>query len=207
MVEPILGSCPHKASLVMRGQLMNVRMSECGHPPQELQRVMEPLARAATALPPAAFRADPFVALTAFGRYLPQLLQARSSVVACVIPVLRSVGWQGTRQQHAALHAACTTPCLYRLKPCPCEMTSQADIQSIVLTGRSACVFFLRALASTVTQQQLPDEDRRNEDACMHTGRRQPCQAGGALQQRPRWRRQGSLCEELAGPAVLPPLG
>ncbi len=42
---------------------------------QELQRVMEPLARAATALPPTAFRADPLVAITAFGRYLPQLLQ------------------------------------------------------------------------------------------------------------------------------------
>ena len=44
-------------------------------PSQELQRVMEPLARAATALPPTAFRADPLVAVTAFGRYFPQLLQ------------------------------------------------------------------------------------------------------------------------------------
>ena len=42
---------------------------------QELQRVMKPLAKAATLLPPAAFRADPLVALTAFGRYIPYLLQ------------------------------------------------------------------------------------------------------------------------------------
>ena len=42
---------------------------------QELQRVMRPLAQAATALPPVAMRADPFVAVTALGRYLPQMLQ------------------------------------------------------------------------------------------------------------------------------------
>jgi hypothetical protein len=36
---------------------------------------MQPLAAAATALPPAALRADPAVAVTAFARYLPQLLQ------------------------------------------------------------------------------------------------------------------------------------
>ena len=45
---------------------------------QELQRVMKPLAKAATLLPPAAFRADPLVALTAFARYIPQLLQVLS---------------------------------------------------------------------------------------------------------------------------------
>ena len=41
--------------------------------------MMEPLAKAATALPPTAFRADPLVAITAFGRYLPQLLQVQLS--------------------------------------------------------------------------------------------------------------------------------
>ena len=36
--------------------------------------MMKPLARAATLLPPAALRADPGVALTAFARYAPALL-------------------------------------------------------------------------------------------------------------------------------------
>ena len=43
---------------------------------QELQRVMKPLSQAATALPPMAMRADPFVAVTALARYLPSLVQA-----------------------------------------------------------------------------------------------------------------------------------
>ena len=42
---------------------------------QALQKVMEPLSRAATMLPPAAIRADPSVALTALGRFLPSLAQ------------------------------------------------------------------------------------------------------------------------------------
>lgn len=42
---------------------------------------MQPLAAAATALPPAALRADPFVAVTAFARYLPQLLQVQMLLV------------------------------------------------------------------------------------------------------------------------------
>lgn len=37
---------------------------------------MKPLAKAATALPPMAIRADPFVAITALARYLPTLIQA-----------------------------------------------------------------------------------------------------------------------------------
>ena len=48
---------------------------------QELQRVMKPLAKAATLLPPAAFRGDPLVALTAFARYIPHLLQVPSLCV------------------------------------------------------------------------------------------------------------------------------
>ena len=36
---------------------------------------MKPLGKAATLLPPAAFRADPLVAFTAFARYIPYLLQ------------------------------------------------------------------------------------------------------------------------------------
>jgi hypothetical protein len=39
---------------------------------------MKPLAKAATLLPPTAFRADPAVALTAFARYLPHLVQVET---------------------------------------------------------------------------------------------------------------------------------
>ena len=61
---------------------------------------MEPLAKAATLLPPAAFRADPLVALTAFGRYIPQLLQVCKGSPSYV----RS-SWSG-------LHCPCHTLCL-----------------------------------------------------------------------------------------------
>ena len=40
----------------------------------KLQKLMKPLAKAATAVPPIAIRADPGVALTAVARYLPSLL-------------------------------------------------------------------------------------------------------------------------------------
>jgi len=51
-------------------------------PVQKLQEVMRPLAKAATLLPPAAFRADPLVALTAFARYIPYLVQVISDVTS-----------------------------------------------------------------------------------------------------------------------------
>ena len=41
---------------------------------------MQPLAAAATALPSLALRADPAAAVTAFARYLPQLLKVRRRV-------------------------------------------------------------------------------------------------------------------------------
>ncbi|BDA51137.1 Prolycopene isomerase, chloroplastic [Coccomyxa sp. Obi] len=53
---------------------------------RELQRVMQPLAAAATAVPPAALRADPAVAFTAFARYLPQLLQGGGNIGRLVGP-------------------------------------------------------------------------------------------------------------------------
>lgn len=46
-----------------------------GEQGQELQRVMKPLAQAASVMPPMAFRADPFVLATTLGRYFPYLLQ------------------------------------------------------------------------------------------------------------------------------------
>jgi hypothetical protein len=49
-----------------------------GLPKQELQRVMKPLAEAASLMPPMAFRADPFVLATTLGRYFPYLLQVAS---------------------------------------------------------------------------------------------------------------------------------
>ncbi|EIE19833.1 FAD/NAD(P)-binding domain-containing protein [Coccomyxa subellipsoidea C-169] len=52
---------------------------------RELQRVMKPLAAAATALPPAALRADPAVAVT-IARYLPQLLQGGGDIRRLVGP-------------------------------------------------------------------------------------------------------------------------
>lgn len=39
------------------------------------QTVMRPLAKASTMMPPAAFRADPGVLITAFARYLPSILE------------------------------------------------------------------------------------------------------------------------------------
>jgi hypothetical protein len=43
---------------------------------------MRPLAKAATLLPPTAFRADLLVALTAFGRYIPYLLQVHPKALS-----------------------------------------------------------------------------------------------------------------------------
>lgn len=44
--------------------------------------MMRPLAKAATLLPPTAFRADPLVAFTAFGRYIPYLLQVHHEALS-----------------------------------------------------------------------------------------------------------------------------
>ena len=59
-------------------------LSSPARAPQELQRVMKPLARAATLLPPAALRADPGVALTAFARYAPALLTVAPILRVCL---------------------------------------------------------------------------------------------------------------------------
>lgn len=48
---------------------------------------MKPLGKAATLLPPAAFRADPLVALTAFARYIPHLLQVSTSPLWQAVPL------------------------------------------------------------------------------------------------------------------------
>ena len=55
-------------------QCQEEEVSGCKFASQDLQRVMEPLAKAAAVLPPAALRADPAVAVT-IARYLPRLLQ------------------------------------------------------------------------------------------------------------------------------------
>ncbi len=60
-------------------------------PDQELQRVMKPLAAAATALPPAALRADPAVAVT-IARYLPQLLQVSPCFGQCNSQIVKCFG-------------------------------------------------------------------------------------------------------------------
>ncbi len=52
----------------------------------ELQRMMEPLAKAAGALPPTAIRLDPGVAVTALGRYLPHLLSSGADASKLVGP-------------------------------------------------------------------------------------------------------------------------
>ncbi|KAK9810598.1 hypothetical protein WJX73_003386 [Symbiochloris irregularis] len=53
---------------------------------KELQKVMKPLAKAATALPPMAMRADPFVAVTALARYAPQLLSTGPAALKLLGP-------------------------------------------------------------------------------------------------------------------------
>eukprot|EP00884_Botryococcus_braunii_P015725 jgi/Botrbrau1/2836/Bobra.0125s0043.1 len=53
---------------------------------QELQRVMKPLAEAASLMPPMAFRADPFVLATTLGRYFPYLLQSGLDALKLVGP-------------------------------------------------------------------------------------------------------------------------
>ncbi|CAL5229088.1 g12346 [Coccomyxa viridis] len=53
---------------------------------RELQKVMKPLGKAATLLPPAAFRADPLVAFTAFARYIPYLLQGGGDIGKLIGP-------------------------------------------------------------------------------------------------------------------------
>lgn len=52
----------------------------------KLQKLMEPLAKAATAVPPIAIRADPGVALTAVARYLPRLLSGGPSALKLTGP-------------------------------------------------------------------------------------------------------------------------
>ena len=62
----------------------------------ELQRMMEPLAKAASALPPTAIRLDPGVAVTALGRYLPHLLSSGADASKLVGPfskVSRGLPW------------------------------------------------------------------------------------------------------------------
>ena len=58
----------------------------------ELQRMMEPLAKAAGALPPTAIRLDPGVAVTALGRYLPHLLSSGADASKLAGP-LSKVRW------------------------------------------------------------------------------------------------------------------
>lgn len=65
---------------------------------------MQPLAAAATALPPAALRADLAVAVTAFARYLPQLLQVLNYAQA----------WSSTRTSILLRHSdAFISVCLF----------------------------------------------------------------------------------------------
>lgn len=52
----------------------------------KLQRLMEPLAKAATAVPPIAIRADPGVALTAIARYLPRLFSGGPDALKLIGP-------------------------------------------------------------------------------------------------------------------------
>lgn len=52
----------------------------------KLQKLMRPLAKAATAVPPIAIRADPGVALTAVARYLPRLLSGGPDALKLIGP-------------------------------------------------------------------------------------------------------------------------
>ncbi|KAL3135547.1 hypothetical protein ABBQ38_006025 [Trebouxia sp. C0009 RCD-2024] len=52
----------------------------------KLQELMRPLAKAATAVPPIAIRADPGVALTAVARYLPKLLSGGTNALKLIGP-------------------------------------------------------------------------------------------------------------------------
>ena len=71
----------------------------------ELQRMMEPLAKAASALPPTAIRLDPGVAVTALGRYLPHLLSSGADASKLVGPFSKVrwcfpwVSWKASEPQ------------------------------------------------------------------------------------------------------------
>lgn len=52
----------------------------------KLQKLMRPLAKAATAVPPIAIRADPGVAVTAVARYLPRLLSGGPDALKLIGP-------------------------------------------------------------------------------------------------------------------------
>ena len=52
----------------------------------KLQKLMRPLAKAATAVPPIAIRADLGVALTAVARYLPRLLSGGPDALKLIGP-------------------------------------------------------------------------------------------------------------------------
>lgn len=75
--------------------------------------MMKPLARAATLLPPAALRADPGVAITAFARYAPALLT--------VAPISRVL----SRVLQTCLPAHSFLPCT--LRACPAGDCAQFD--------------------------------------------------------------------------------
>ncbi|KIY99783.1 hypothetical protein MNEG_8176 [Monoraphidium neglectum] len=56
-----------------------------------LQAVMKPLAKAATLLPPVAFRYDPGVLVSAIGRYLPKLLTGGPDALKLTGPFSRRI--------------------------------------------------------------------------------------------------------------------
>ena len=58
----------------------------------KLQELMRPLAKAATAVPPIAIRADPGVALTAVARYLPKLLSGGTDALKLIGPFSKARG-------------------------------------------------------------------------------------------------------------------
>lgn len=68
----------------------------------KLQKLMEPLAKAATAVPPIAIRADPGVALTAVARYLPRLFSGGTDALKLIGPFSKVKHSSGSVvQQHA----------------------------------------------------------------------------------------------------------
>lgn len=58
----------------------------------KLQELMRPLAKAATAVPPIAIRADPGVALTAVARYLPKLFSGGTDALKLIGPFSKVSG-------------------------------------------------------------------------------------------------------------------
>ena len=107
----------------------------------ELQRMMEPLAKAASALPPTAIRLDPGVAVTALGRYLPHLLSSGADASKLVGPFskVRCASQRDAGVCPARAHPQCISTNQRSAAPCALEWHNQSAWLMLSLSA-SQCI-------------------------------------------------------------------